>query len=226
MIFGYFAYIMVIGLLKLFGCPPSCRGVMCTADSTQDIVISAGIIALYTGVLYGVLPSSGVVDMDGLSAEAVVNSWEVDLMGWAGGTLYAAALAIYLRKTRAFKKPVRARSSERGQQQLDSPCPGPRAGWRAGGAAALTPPRARTRPRAGPRQQGAEGEALRLGSSRRRRRGDGLHLDACLRRSAGGRLSRRPGRGQRGRECGRRQPVPRAPGAAGAGGAGADAPGA
>lgn len=133
MIFGYFAYIMVIGLLKLFGCPPSCRGVMCTADSTQDIVISAGIIALYTGVLYGVLPSSGVVDMDGLSAEAVVNSWEVDLMGWAGGTLYAAALAIYLRKTRAFKKPVRTRSSERGQQQLGSPCPGPRAGWRAGG---------------------------------------------------------------------------------------------
>lgn len=110
MIFGYFAYIMMIGLLKLLGCPPSCRDVVCTWDSTQDILIAVAMIALYTGILYGALPNATIVGTDGSAISAVVNTWEIDLMGWLGGTLYAAVLAVYLRKTRAFKK-VRTPSS-------------------------------------------------------------------------------------------------------------------
>ena len=99
----------MIGVLKLLGCPPSCRDVLCTRDSVGDILISAAMIALYTGILYGVLPEATVVSPDGVETETVVNTWEIDLMGWLGGTLFAIVVATHLRKTRAFsKKPVGA----------------------------------------------------------------------------------------------------------------------
>jgi hypothetical protein len=100
------AYILLIGILKLLGCPPRCNNVVCTLDSTQDILIACALIALYTGILYGVLPKSG---SSKAGIEALELTWEIDLMGWLGGTLFAAALAIHLRKSAAFKKsPVRA----------------------------------------------------------------------------------------------------------------------
>jgi hypothetical protein len=109
MIYGYFAYILLIGILKMLGCPPRCRELVCTWDSMQDIVIAVAMIALYTGVTYGVPREKTLVTATGEALQSDVNNtWEIDLMGWLAGTIYAAALATWLRKTRAFsKKPVR-----------------------------------------------------------------------------------------------------------------------
>ncbi|KAG8470391.1 hypothetical protein KFE25_008812 [Diacronema lutheri] len=140
MIYGYFAYILMIGVLKLLGCPPSCRDVLCTRDSVGDILISAAMIALYTGILYGVLPEATVVSPDGVETETVVNTWEIDLMGWLGGTLFAIVVATHLRKTRAFsKKPGHGLKAPSGKRFASAAPAGGAVGAEMGGATSSRP---------------------------------------------------------------------------------------
>eukprot|EP00303_Exanthemachrysis_gayraliae_P000866 CAMPEP_0206013164 /NCGR_PEP_ID=MMETSP1464-20131121/16025_1 /ASSEMBLY_ACC=CAM_ASM_001124 /TAXON_ID=119497 /ORGANISM="Exanthemachrysis gayraliae, Strain RCC1523" /LENGTH=436 /DNA_ID=CAMNT_0053386875 /DNA_START=10 /DNA_END=1317 /DNA_ORIENTATION=+ len=81
-IFGYFGYILFVGILKLLGCPPSCRDCRCSWDSLQDLVIAIIIAGLYGGMIYGALPS-----------EDALVSWEGHLMGFIGGVFFAGFLA-------------------------------------------------------------------------------------------------------------------------------------
>ncbi|KAJ1620972.1 hypothetical protein T492DRAFT_1074043 [Pavlovales sp. CCMP2436] len=81
-----------------------CREMVCTWDSTQDIVLAFALIALYTGILYGALPQATVYSPDGGSATETLTTWQIDLMGGIGGGFYAIGLAMWLRKSRAFKK--------------------------------------------------------------------------------------------------------------------------
>lgn len=148
-VYGYFGYILSIGILKLLGCPPQCTACQCSWDSVQDLVISAVIIGLYSGMLWGVLTPP----------EDQLVSWEGHLMGFAGGVIYAAGLAIYLRNTDTFKRKagVRARA---GLAALRASLPAPRIGT----PASRAPPRPRPRRlplhRAQPQVGGPRGPTL------------------------------------------------------------------
>eukprot|EP00304_Pavlova_gyrans_P002731 CAMPEP_0206055262 /NCGR_PEP_ID=MMETSP1466-20131121/39738_1 /ASSEMBLY_ACC=CAM_ASM_001126 /TAXON_ID=44452 /ORGANISM="Pavlova gyrans, Strain CCMP608" /LENGTH=652 /DNA_ID=CAMNT_0053430485 /DNA_START=123 /DNA_END=2077 /DNA_ORIENTATION=- len=128
-IIGYLSHVVLLGVLKLVGCPPS-RDCQFTWEGSADLVVGLAAGVVYMVLIYEVLdvdgsdPASvGAVDGAGprLNAEdaelfegVAVSRWEPPFLGTLGGLLFASGFAYTHRKQGAFSraKPAKPRAAQ------------------------------------------------------------------------------------------------------------------